>query len=84
MINAFCTIRTTLYLGADADEISALSAAENVSQTTRKAHSELDNIKMVSSWMHSMRQYTKLSPDTALDVFKYAIAVRDPRLPRPE
>ena len=31
-----------------------------------------------------MQQYTQLSPDTALDVFKYALAVRDPRLPLPE
>ena len=84
LISAFRTIRITLYLGADADEISALSAAENVSQSTRKTHSELDNIKMVSSWMHSMQQYTQLGPDTALDVFKYAIALRDPRLPLPE
>ena len=58
LINSFRTIRITLYLGADADETSALNAAENVAQSTRKTHSELDNIKMVSSWMHSMRQYT--------------------------
>ena len=84
LINAFRTIRVTLYLGADADEISALNAAENVSQSKRKTHSELDNIKMVSSWMHSMQQYTKLNKESALDVFKYAIAVRDPRLPLPD
>ena len=84
LINAFRTIRITLYLGADADEISALNAAENVSQSKRKTHSELDNIKMVSSWMQSMQQYAKLSKDSALDVYKYAIAVRDPRFPLPD
>ena len=39
---------------------------------------------MVSSWMNSMQQYTKLSKDVALDVYKYAIAVRDPRDPLPD
>ena len=34
--------------------------------------------------MHNMRQYTKLSKDSALDVYKYAIAVRDPRFPLPD
>ena len=64
--------------------ISALNAAENVSQSKLKTHSELDNIKMVSSWMNSMQQYTKLSKDVALDVFKYVIVVRDRRIHLPD
>ena len=76
---AFRCIRVTMYLHASRDEIGSLNASENVAQMKRKVHCELDNIKLVESWMKNMSVFEKLSANSALDVWKYALCQIDPK-----
>ena len=79
LAKAFKSLRVTLYLTASAEDIVNLNAAENTDQFKRKQHSELDNISTVLFWQKKMGAHPQLSPHKALDVFKYALVVDDPR-----
>ena len=81
---ALASIRVTVYLAASVDEISNINVSENVAQHKRKVHTELDNLKLVQSWMSNMRVHQCLDAGKSLDVYKYAIALRDPRAPLPD
>ena len=83
LINAFRCIRVTMYMHASRDEIGSLNAAENVAQMKRKVHCELDNVKLVESWMKNMCAFDKLSANQALDVWKYALCQTDPKASQP-
>ena len=83
--DAFVKIRVILYLGATTDEIMILNQSENIEQHDRKRHIELDNISAVESWMESLQKSSaehQLSTQNALDIWKYACALEDPRSPK--
>ena len=75
-MEAFRCIRVTMYLHASRDEIGSLNASENVAQMKRKVHCELDNIKLVESWMKNMSIFEKLLANQALDVWKHGYGGR--------
>ena len=79
LAKAFTSLRVTLYLLATPEDIVNLNAAENTEQFKRKQHSELDNISTVAYWQQQMGAHPQLCAAKALDVFKYALLVDDPR-----
>ena len=82
--HSFMRLRVALYLDATADEIMVLNQSENIEQHDRKRHIELDNISAVEQWMESVRATSadhKLNASSALDIWKYACALGDPRSP---
>jgi len=83
--NAFVSIRVVLLLQSSSSEIIVLSDNENSEQAERKRSSEVDLIGSVHAWMSSMKHMSKgkLDANKALDVFKFAASLRDPRQPLP-
>ena len=78
---AMSKIKIVLYLRATADEVRSLNAIENIDQSTRKQHVELDNVWALQNWAESIKQYPVLNPEKTLDIFKFALALGDPRHP---
>ena len=74
-------IKVVLYLRASADEVRSLNAIENIDQSTRKQHVELDNVWALQNWAESIKNFPVLNPDKTLDIFKFALALGDPRHP---
>ena len=78
---AFISIRVVLLLSSSSSEIILLNDNENTEQAERKRTSEVDLIGSVQLWMSSMKHMSKgkLDANKALDVFKFAACLRDPR-----
>jgi hypothetical protein len=83
--DAFLSIRLVLLLSSSSSEITLLNDNENTEQAERKRSSEVDLISSVQLWMSSMKHLSKgkLDANKALDVFKFAASLRDPRQPLP-
>ena len=82
---AYSSIRVRLMFQSKADEIFQVNQEENKEQQERKQHTEMDNIGIVSYWMKSLEAIgtaaTKLKPDSALDVYRYACLLKNPANP---
>ena len=79
---AFMSIRITWLLDATADEIFTIKAEENLEQHNRKRWSELDNLFATECWRKAMKdRKCNLDNNKAMDVFKFALCLGDPRVP---
>ena len=83
LAQAFSRIRLCVYFNAAAEEIDIVNQIENIEQHERKRHTEIDNIMAVSTWMDSLLRLSEsqLSPNSALDIVKFAVILGDPRRP---
>ena len=82
LANAFKSIRLMVYFNGSAEEIGVLNHAENIEQAERKRHTENDNILAMKSWMVAdARASAKGLGDSALDVYRVAVILGDPRRP---
>lgn len=54
--NAFCSLRVSLHLDLQTDELMLVNEAENIEQAERKRHNELDNIQLLVTWRASCHQ----------------------------
>ena len=82
LANAFKSIRLMVYFNGSAEEIGVLNHAENIEQAKRKRHTENDNILAMKSWMvAAARASAKGLGDSALDVYRVAVILGDPRRP---
>jgi len=79
---AFQSIRLVAYFNARPEEMGVVNQAENIEQKDRKLHSELDNLLAVQSWVTAASRSSGMGlSNTALDVFKFAVILGDPRRP---
>ena len=78
---ALKSVKIALYPKASKDEMRALNASENIDQAQRKQHIELDNIWALTEWTESMKSFPCLDSSKTLDIFKFGLALTDPRAP---
>ena len=76
---ALKSVKVALYPKASKDEVRALNAVENLDQSQRKQHIELDNVWALNECAVSMKSYPCLDPSKTLDIFKFGLALADPR-----
>ena len=85
LATAFKRIRLNVCFNATGDEIEMLGQVDNIEQSKRKKHTEMDNILAVLSWTESMRGWsTQLKGTSCLDVVRFACCLSDLRRSEPE
>jgi len=73
-------IKLNVNFNANADEITMLGQCDNMEQSARKKHTEMDNILAVKSWCTSMEAWkATMKTDVTLDVVRFALCIGDPR-----
>ena len=80
LATAFKQVRLNVCFNASGDEIALIGQCDNIEQSLRKKHSEMDNILAVLSWQQSMEGWSDiLKPDSPLDVMRFACCLGDLR-----
>ena len=81
-LQPFRSIRIIWFMAATKEELTTMSACENIEQHERKRHSEMDNIFQVSTWMKDMTAIApQLDSTSCLDVTKFALLMGNPTKP---
>ena len=77
---AFKQVRLNVCFNASGDEIALIGQCDNIEQSLRRKHSEMDNILAVLSWHQSMEVWSSsLKSGSALDLMRFACCLVDPR-----
>jgi hypothetical protein len=76
------TFKSIRLFNTSPEEMGVVNQAENIEQGDRKRHSELDNLLAVQSWVEAAHRVSATGlGNNALDVFKFAVILGDPRRP---